>query len=97
MFLSPPGLTLLENDPNPFRTVTRIAFELSAPAEATLQVYDVSGRLVATPLADKQLPAGGHRVEFDSGRLGSGVYLCRLSAQNAHGQTVVTRKMLIVR
>lgn len=74
--------------PNPFRGATRIAFSLPARTRARLEVYDVSGRLVAR-LVDGERAAGRHVVEWDGraldgSRAHPGVYLCRYAAGDRH-------------
>ena len=58
------GLTLFQNAPNPFRSSTRIAFDLEVPMTVRLSVYDVAGRRVAT-LSEGILPEGPHAVAWD--------------------------------
>lgn len=72
--------------PNPFNPLTKIAFELPAPARARLEVLDVAGRRVAV-LLDEQLAGGRHVVEWNGrdarGRgVASGTYYYRLSADD---------------
>lgn len=67
----------LRNYPNPFTAKTRIHFELSAPGEAKLTIYDAAGRRVGT-LVDGESSEGGHDVEFNAEKLPAGVYLYRL-------------------
>jgi photosystem II stability/assembly factor-like uncharacterized protein len=87
------GAAMLEqNSPNPFNGQTRIGFRVPASGEVTLTVFDLLGHEVAT-LINRQMAAGEHTTTFDSGRLASGIYLCRLTA----GASVWTRKMLLVR
>lgn len=70
--------------PNPARTLTHIAFDLPTQAAVSLQVFDVSGRVVRT-LARSGMPAGTHVVAWDGRdanghRAPAGVYLYRLRA-----------------
>ncbi len=81
---SEPGMTLtrtfdLKATPNPFSGRTRIELSLPRAGRVSVQVYDVSGRLVRT-LIDGPLSAGSHHVTWDgrseSGeRVAPGVYL----------------------
>lgn len=70
---------LFPASPNPFRTETSIRFELPRAAAAVLRVFDVRGRVVATPI-DRVLPAGRHSFRIDGEHLPAGVYLYRLEA-----------------
>jgi dienelactone hydrolase len=83
--------------PNPLRVRTHIVFRLSTEANATLEIFDVKGRLVRT-LVDRLLPAGEHEVGWDgtsmSGRpVAAGVYLYRLCS----GGLETTRRLLVLR
>ncbi len=40
------NFTLLQNQPNPFSELTNIRFELPSTGEASLKIYDITGRLV---------------------------------------------------
>ncbi len=88
----PKSFELSQNYPNPFNPTTTITYRLSADTRATLTVYDVLGRVVATPVNAEQ-PAGRYEITFDGSRLASGVYLYRLDA----GSHVFLRKMLLVK
>jgi hypothetical protein len=87
------ALRILGVSPNPFNPVTTISFELPETGEATLEVFSVAGRRVAT-LVDTRLGAGPHSVEWpgtdDSGRpLASGIYFARLSGGGREARTRV--------
>jgi len=60
--------------PNP---TTTISFELETPSEVTLAVYDVSGGLVDI-LLQGHVDAGYREIQWNAGKLPSGVYFCRL-------------------
>jgi hypothetical protein len=78
--------------PNPFNATATIKFHLARAGRATLQLYDIFGREVATPL-DDQKPAGTYLVRFDGSRLASGVYFCRFTA----GDHREVARMLLLR
>ncbi len=70
--------------PNPCASATEIRFALPQRERVDLRIYDVSGRLVRTLVADV-LDAGAHRVRWDGlanshRRAASGVYFARLDA-----------------
>jgi hypothetical protein len=78
--------------PNPFNATTAISFELQAASYVSLQVYDTSGRMVAT-LVEGWEAAGTHEVTFDGSKLVSGIYLVNLQAGNVSGvQKIVLLK-----
>jgi hypothetical protein len=87
----PAALTLAEPFPNPFNPSTTIEFALGQAGPATLSVFDLAGRRVAT-LVDGPLAAGAHRVTFDASDLASGLYFATMEAA---GQRQTRRLLLI--
>ncbi len=88
---------LLQNSPNPFNPSTEIRFELAAPSNVTITVFDAAGRLVRV-LEQGQRPAGAHAVRWngrsDDGQpVSSGVYFYRMSASGFDQ----TRKMVLLK
>ncbi|MFH1571351.1 MAG: M4 family metallopeptidase, partial [Gemmatimonadota bacterium] len=86
---TPAGFALRPSWPNPFNSTAMIAFDLPAPARVELTIYDVRGARVTQLLAAER-DAGQYQVAWDGcddrGQpVGSGVYLCRLSAAPAAG------------
>ncbi|MCK4680599.1 T9SS type A sorting domain-containing protein [bacterium] len=80
----PIARALRGNYPNPFNPVTRIEFDLPEPAAITLDIFDVTGRLVRT-LVDGYDTAGRKQAFWDGtderGRsVASGIYYCRMTA-----------------
>jgi PKD repeat protein len=84
--------SLEQNVPNPFNPRTSIAFTLASESRVTLDVFDVSGRRVAS-LLDETKGAGRHAVDFDASSLASGIYFYRLSA----GGVVQQKKMVLLK
>lgn len=83
--VEPPGPDdnlLLQAFPNPFRGSATIVFELAEPGEATLQVHDLSGRLVETLFAGEMVNAQ-MSCFFDGGSLPSGVYMVLLRTEDS--------------
>ena len=67
--------------PNPFGDRAAIHFTLPEAATVTLQIFDVNGRLVATPLANQRRSAGRHAVEWHGGSAPAGVYWYRIQSE----------------
>ncbi len=93
----PRPLELHQNSPNPFNPVTTIAFTTPSRGRATLEIYDVSGRLVRT-LVEGTVDAGRHERLWDGTdaighEVGSGLYFYRVT----FGTESKSRKMLLVR
>ncbi|NOY49874.1 MAG: T9SS type A sorting domain-containing protein [Chlorobi bacterium] len=90
------NLTLRQNYPNPFNSVTTISYNLPLSSNVTLEVYDITGRIVAS-LPSKRQSAGDHEFRFDASNLASGVYTYKLVAYNDKGAFVRSSKMLVQR
>jgi hypothetical protein len=69
----PATLELRPAWPNPFNPLTHLPFVLDRAGEVRVDVHDLAGRLVATPLWTL-LPAGRHEALFDGAGLPSGRY-----------------------
>ena len=70
---------LLPAYPNPFNSITTLAFDLAAAAQAEIRLYDLNGRQVrnfALPL----ISAESHRFSLDAAGLSSGEYFLSFSA-----------------
>ncbi len=88
----PQAYQLLQNYPNPFNPSTVIYYKVPKSTFVTLKVYDVLGRVVATPV-NQVVQAGDHDLNFDGSNLPSGIYYYRI---NADGFTDV-RKMILLK
>jgi hypothetical protein len=85
------AFALAQNVPNPARAATTVAFSVPAPCEATLAIYDLAGRRVAS----RAVPAtaGSNVVEIDLSALAPGVYTYRLEAAGE----AAAQRMVVVR
>ena len=77
-----PGLALQAPRPNPAGLSVEVRFSLASSAQAALEVFDLSGRLVST-LVSGPMPAGDHGARWDlrdgrGQRVEAGVYFIRL-------------------
>ena len=88
----PSQIGLDQNYPNPFNPSTRIQFALPEATEVSLDVFDVTGRLV-TSLVDGRQAAGSYSVTLDATNWTSGVYFYRLTA----GEQQVQKRMVLVK
>jgi hypothetical protein len=88
----PAKYSLNQNYPNPFNPVTNIKFSIPKEGYASLKVYDVSGKLVATYL-DEYVKAGHYNAEVDGRDLSSGTYFYTLKS----GDFMETKKMVLLK
>ena len=85
------GFALLQNTPNPFDEVTQIGFELPEAGQATLTVFDVTGKTVSVMTEDYN--AGYNQITLRKSDLGtSGVLYYQLES----GNYTATRKMILI-
>ncbi len=80
--------------PNPFNPTTTIRFDIGEKITnmASLQIYDITGRLVET-LVDGNYKVGEHEFIWDASKIASGVYFVELvSGQNRSIQKLVLLK-----
>jgi hypothetical protein len=97
----PEGYILAQNYPNPFNPTTTIEYELAAEGLVTIQVFNMLGELVATPL-DRRASAGRHSLVWDAvgssgAPLPSGVYTYRLVVAGSGGPVQKTMKMILMK
>jgi N-acetylneuraminic acid mutarotase len=88
----PERFELYQNYPNPFNPFTRIVYWLPKLTYVSVKVYDVLGREIATLVSDYR-PAGKYQVQFDSGGLSSGIYICVLECEGV----TLSRKMALIK
>ncbi len=84
--------SLGQNYPNPFNPTTRIDFTIPKATKVSLEVYDLSGRKVAT-IFNGFRNAGRYTVEFNGSNLASGLYLVKMQAGNFNA----FRKMILLK
>jgi hypothetical protein len=93
----PTRLAMSEPQPNPFRNETAFSITLDEAADVTVGIYDLSGRLVATPQRGRLTP-GAHPIVWNgkdaSGEsLPNGVYF----ALAVSGEARASRKLVLLK
>ena len=88
-----PALFALEqNFPNPFNPTTMIRFDVANNSNITLQIVDMTGRVVATLVNEVKSP-GSYSISWNATENASGMYLLRMQSNNG----VLTRKMTLIK
>ncbi len=82
-----------QNYPNPFNPSTTITFALRNTGRATVTVYDVLGREMATLFDGVAVAHKLHSLSFSAANLPSGIYFYRLRSENRNE----VRKMGLVK
>jgi hypothetical protein len=82
---------LYQNEPNPFASATVIGFELPTASEATISVYDVTGKVIKVVRGD--YAKGYNEVSLERNELNSaGVLYYQLES----GEYTATKKMILI-
>ena len=84
----PAAFALGNNYPNPFNPSTVIPFQLAAPGDVSVTVYNTLGQQVAVLMQGQAHAAGRFEVNFDASRLSSGVYFYVVEVREAEGTTL---------
>jgi len=83
----------LQNSPNPFSSLTTIAYTLPTSSYINLSIYNLTGQLVET-LVDREEGAGEHTIRWQGGnKVSAGVYFLRLRA----GTVDLCKKIIILK
>jgi hypothetical protein len=88
----PVHFDLLQNYPNPFNPSTTISYQLPTASFATLKVYDILGKEVAT-LAEGAMRPGSYESAWNAVGNASGVYIYKLTA----GEYSMTKKLILMK
>jgi len=89
----PETVHLYSNYPNPFNPVTTIRFDVVEAQHATsLQIFDITGRMVET-LVNEKLEPGQHIIQWNASQHSSGVYFLRMNAVSF----AKTQKMILLK
>ncbi|MEO0079259.1 MAG: C25 family cysteine peptidase [candidate division WOR-3 bacterium] len=78
--------------PNPFRHVVHISYQVPVAGRVRAQVFDISGRAVAT-LVNADMPAGRSELNWDASNLACGVYLLKVTVPTG----TMTEKLIVRR
>ena len=90
----PVDYTLDQNYPNPFNPTTTISFNLKKKANVTINIFDVTGRLVKTLINNEKINSGVKSIIFNAAEFSSGVYFYTLDVDN---NRIDTKKMVFVK
>ena len=88
----PSNFILYPAYPNPFNPVATIEFGLPVEKNASIIIYDITGREVAR-LINKSLPAGYHKVKWVARNQASGIYFVRMIS----GEFIKVQKIMLVK
>jgi len=92
---TPHTFVLFQNSPNPFNPTTSIRYSVvsdGSPLHVTLMIFNLLGQEVATLMDDVQ-ETGYYTVTWDASEMSSGVYFCRITADDF----TATKRMVLMK
>jgi hypothetical protein len=82
----------LANYPNPFNSSTAIEFALENESNVELGIYDITGRLITTPIKGRMM-VGYHEIIWNAEENTSGIYLYKLTTSDGS----ITKRMTLLK
>jgi hypothetical protein len=92
---APNEFSLSQNYPNPFNPSTKIDFSIAVDSKVTLKVFNMLGQQVAL-LANEDLKAGLHSLDFDASGFNSGIYFYTLKTENSNARNFTSTKKMVL-
>ena len=86
------NLILSQNQPNPVRENTVMAYELKSAEKVTLEIYDITGKLISS-INEGNQAAGNYTINYNAAKLNAGIYTYTLVAGDAR----LTKKMTVIK
>jgi hypothetical protein len=68
--------------PNPTADVTTLVIETLTNSSLNVNIYDINGKLVASPVVNQNLSIGENTFTFNTSNLNNGVYFVTLNSNN---------------
>lgn len=87
------AISISEIAPHP--VVTDVNFDLSLTTEqnVTVQVLDITGRVISTPISGDTYNAGSHRISVPVDQVANGSYILQITA----GEQTIVKRFVIMR
>ena len=82
---------LTDIHPDPFSKAFTISFNLSKQSKVSLQVFDMTGRYIAT-VANKTFEKNSNEITWNAGKINTGIYFLKMTA----GEFNETRKISVI-
>ncbi len=82
---------LLQNYPNPFNSSTMISYWLPKSSNVKIEIYNISGQIVANLINSKQ-QEGSYSINWDASSMAAGTYIIKFTAD---GFTMLKKCLLL--
>jgi len=79
--------------PNPFNASCNIELDIGEETDILLEIIDISGRIVETPIDGERLEPGHYTLKWNGDDLASGTYFIRLS----DGNKIITKRAILMK
>jgi len=79
--------------PNPLSQSTTLEWSLTRASAVKIQILDLNGKLIATPVNASEQASGNYQIDFDASGIAPGIYICQFSA----GNISETKKLVVVK
>ena len=89
---NPHEFVIMQNSPNPFNPATTITFSLPVEGQTKVEIFNINGQIVETPV-DEWQSAGTHMIIWDASGHAAGLYFCRVTS----GVNSKVMKMMLVK
>jgi hypothetical protein len=89
----PSQFELSQNYPNPFNPTTKINFSIPVDSKVTLNIYDITGKLVSTLINNEFRLASYYTMEFNASNFSSGTYFYTIRTDKFNE----TKKMILIK
>ncbi len=90
--IQPTEFSMAPAYPNPFNPVTTVSYTMPAAGTLTVNVFDISGRMVAQ-LYNGEQTEGNHKLNWTATDFASGVYVIRMNT----GSSTSFQKVILVK
>lgn len=84
-----------QNYPNPFRDETVFPIVLNEKSTVNIELFDFSGRKLATVISQQKLSAGKQEIKMSRNQLKSGMYVAKITIVNSQGTFKEDLKVLV--
>jgi len=89
----PDEIVINSISPNPFNSACAIEFTIGGETAVNLEIVDISGRIVDTPIDGEFLQSGRYELKWSGNDLSSSTYFVRLSAD----KRTITKRVILMK
>jgi len=84
-----------QNYPNPVKDITQIPVNLKLASSVSVQLFDLTGRLVAEPVKNQNFDSGENKITILRNNLDAGIYIYKVKITNENGVFEQSKKLVV--